>query len=319
MDKIDQKILAELDRDPKISLTKLAKRNRISQQVADYRIKRLFEKNIVTKLSAVINLKALRQEHYRIFFTFSSKKEYVEERVFNFLKTREGVYWAARIGGKYDLLVTLFVYDFEAFDNFIEDFNQQFPGLIKDYKACYVLDYYFYKHKYLSKDYSSIHYGLHDSIIEIDELDFYILKQIKENCRLSSLDIVKGKNLSYKTIINRIKNLEKEKIILGYRMFISPQEKKPFILLLSFKEYSRMKEQQLVKALASYDSTTQILRLFGIWNLFMHLRIEDYEKLQNLVIELRDKYDIIDNFEIIPVFKDISINLLPLKEFVSKK
>ena len=43
MDKIDIKLLAELDQDPKIPTNKLAKRLKISQQVASYRLKRLLK------------------------------------------------------------------------------------------------------------------------------------------------------------------------------------------------------------------------------------------------------------------------------------
>jgi DNA-binding Lrp family transcriptional regulator len=106
--------------------------------------------------------------------------------------------------------------------------------------------------------------------------------------------------------------LEKKGIILGYRLFFKSVEHKPFLILLSFKNYSTEKEKKLIAYVARKDSITQTLRMFGIWNLFLHIRIEDIEKLQNLIIEIRDKFDIIDNYELIPVFEDISIDLLPV-------
>lgn len=313
MDKIDKKLFKELDINPKTPLSRLGRKLRISQQVANYRLKRLFKEKHITKLGTIINLKALRQEHYRVFFTFNSRKQYSDDRLFSYLKNKKGVYWAARIGGKYDLLIVLFVFDFEEFDKFIDDFNHNFPGLIKDYKSCYVLDHYIYRHKYFSKNYSRINYGYNDKIIDIDDLDYYILNKIKDDCRISSLDISRGKDVSYKTIINRIKSMEKNKVILGYRMFVKSKDYKPFIVLFSFKNYSRATEKKLLSYLKQNDNITQVVRLFGLWNLFIHVRIEDNEKLQNLIIVLRDKYDIIDNYEIIPVFEDVSINLLPLK------
>ncbi|MEA3378295.1 MAG: Lrp/AsnC family transcriptional regulator [Nanoarchaeota archaeon] len=312
MDKIDEKLLRGLDSDPKVPLTALAKKSRISKQAAVYRLKRILKKQRVTKFGTIINLKSLGMEHYRIFLTFNSKKEHTQKEIFKYLRNRKGIYWAARTGGKYDLIIALFVQDFEAFDKFIENFNQKFPGLVKDYKSCYVVHYYVYKHKYLNKDYSCISYGYNDKIKQIDGLDKYILKKIKDNCRLSSLEISKGKDVSYKTIKNRIKSLEKKKIILGYRLFIKSSKYKPFIVLFSFKDYSRETEKKLVAYLSKDKNVTQTLRLFGLWNLFIQIRIEDYEKLQNLIIRLRDKFCIIGGYEIIPVFEDISINLLPI-------
>src|SRR3989338_4458162 len=159
MDKIDEKILSELDKNPRIPITQLAKKARVSQQVADYRIKKLIEKGIITKFGTIINLKSLRQEHYRIFFTFNSKKEHDYNKVFAYLKEEKGIYWSARIGGKYDLLVVLFVKDFEEFDRFIDNFNSSFPGLIKDYKSCYSVEYEIYRNKYLSREKSYVGYG----------------------------------------------------------------------------------------------------------------------------------------------------------------
>ena len=312
MDKLDEKIFKELDINPKIPLSKLARKLNISQQVVDYRLKNMLNKKIISKLATIINLKSLGLEHYRIFFTFNSKKKDSNHEIFNYLKNKKGVYWAARIGGRYDLHIVLFVKNFEEFDKFFDDFNIAFPGLIKDYKSCYVIDHLIYKHKYLSKEYSAIEYGYNDKLKEIDDLDYYILNNIKDNCRLSALELSKGKNVSYKTIINRTKQLEKRNVILGYRTFLKQMKEKPFLLLFSFKDYSRKIEKDLISYLARRDEITQTLRLFGIWNLYIHVRMEDNEKLQNLIIKLRDKFDIIDDYEIMPIFEDISINLLPV-------
>ena len=311
MDKIDQKMFKELDINPRIPLSNLAKKLRISQQVADYRLKRMLEKGQITKLAALINLKALGLEHYRVFLNLSSK-EYSPTELFDYLKQKKGVYWAARIGGKYDLHLVLFVKDFEEFDRFIDDFNHKFPRLIKNIHSEYVIDHLIYKHKFYSQDYSKIAYGYNDKIKEIDELDNYILDKIKDNCRISSLELSKETKVSYKTISNRIKRLEKENIILGYRLFIKSENEKPFLVLFSFKNYSKKNEKDLISYLEQKDSVTQTLRLFGVWNLYLHIRIEDNEKLQNFIMDIRNKFDIIDEYEIIPIFQDISINLLPI-------
>lgn len=317
MDKIDQNLLTALDQNPRIALSKLAKRLRVSQQVLDYRLRRMIKEGKITKLAAIVNLKALGLEHYRIFFSFHSKKNYSASDVFSYLKSRKGIYWAAKVGGRYDLVVVLFVKDFEGFDKFIDEFNATFPGLIKDHKACYVTEHRIYRHKYFCEDKicPAISYGYNEEIANIDELDKYILDKLKDNCRISALELSSGmpkkSKVSYKTVINRIKALEKNKVILGYRPYIKSEKEKPYIVLLSFKDYSRESEKSLTSYLGSRKEITQLARLFGVWNLFIHVRIEDNEKLQQLIVELRDKFDIIDDYEIIPVFEDIAINLMP--------
>lgn len=312
MDKIDEKIIKELDENPRTYLTQLAKKVRISQQVADYRIKRMLQKRDIIKFGTVVNLKSLQQEHYKIFFTFESHKKYSNEEIFDFLKKRKGVYWSARIGGKYDLHITLFVFDFEELDQFIDEFNKKFPDLVKDFKTCYVLEHFMYNHKFFNSKARKINYGYKDLIVKIDSLDKQILEKIKDNCRLSAFEIAKGKNISYKTVLNRIKSLEKRKIILGYRLFIKSTNFKPYIVLISFKDYSKDEEKKLLNYLGDHHALTQTVRLFGIWNLFLHVRTKSAEHLQEIIIDFRNKFNIIDEIEIIPIFEDVTINLMPL-------
>src|SRR3989344_883004 len=165
MDKIDKKILSNLDKDPRIPLTKLAKQVRISQQVAEYRMKRFIKEKIITKLATIINLKALHLEHYRLFFTCNTQNTFTNKEIFSYLQQRKGVYWAARIGGKYDLHITLFVYNFEELDSFLDEFNKRFPKLIKDTLSCYVLEHHMYNHKFLSPSNKEIRYGYNDSYV----------------------------------------------------------------------------------------------------------------------------------------------------------
>lgn len=315
MNRIDAKIMEELEHNPKIPLTVLAKRLRISPQVADYRIKRLLKEKTILKFTPLINLKSLGLEQYRIFFTFSSQKKYTNKDIFNYLQNQPGIYWAARIGGQYDLTITLFVKDFTAFDLFLDRFNKQFPKLIKNHTASYGIRHYIYRHKYLSKDYSTITYGSDDPLVKLDELDYAILENIKNDCRQSALAIGNKLKVSYKTIINRIKALEKKKVILGYRLYYSnlkKQERQSFILLFSYQDYSGEKEKELLGYVQQLNPITQAIRLFGRWNLFLHVRSLNNEELQELVIQLRDRFNIINEYELIPVFEDIAINLLPM-------
>ena len=54
MNKIDQKILRELENNPKLPLTTLAKKLRISPQVADYRVKRMLKEKTILKFTPLI-------------------------------------------------------------------------------------------------------------------------------------------------------------------------------------------------------------------------------------------------------------------------
>ncbi|MBT7902972.1 Lrp/AsnC family transcriptional regulator [Candidatus Woesearchaeota archaeon] len=310
MDKINQKIIQELDKNPKVPLTKLSKKLRISQQVADYRIKRMIESGQIKKFGTIINLNSLKQEHYRIFFTFSNK--YSNKEIFSYLKKQKGIYWTARVGGRYDLLIVLFVFNFQIHDSFIDALNTKFPGLIKEYSSNYGTDYFLYKHKYFNKDDVIIHYSCNDQRIDVDKLDLEIIKEIKDNCRMSSVELGKKYAVSYKTILNRIKSLEQKKIILGYRLFLESPKLKSFTVLFSFQNYSRSEEKSLINYIAQIPTITQAIKLYGQWGLNLQIKANNNEELQNILIDLKNKFSILNSHEIIPIFEDIEINLCPI-------
>jgi DNA-binding Lrp family transcriptional regulator len=310
VDKVDHKILAALDGNPKITTMQLARSARVSQQVADYRLKRLQHRGVIAKFGTIINLKALGLEHYRIFFTLNPVQK--GDAIFSYLKSRKGVYWAARTGGTYDLVVILFVRDFGEFDVFMDEFNARFVGLVKDYKSCYGIEHRIFKHKYLTQDRTIVASTCDDDFKDVDDLDRAILNEIKSDCRKSSLEIAAKTNVTYKTVLHRIKAMERERVILGYRLYLRSDEHRPFVLLLSFKNYAKDAEKRLLAQLAAEREVTQVVRLFGMWNLCVHVRTKDNESLQQFVIALRGKHSLIDTYEIIPIFEDIAIDLMPV-------
>jgi Lrp/AsnC family transcriptional regulator, leucine-responsive regulatory protein len=314
MDARDARIVTELDRNPKMSEKELGKKLHLSQQVVSYRIKKLFEEKAITKITPIFDLNRLGLEHYRIFFRLNQISEQKRKVLFDYIKKQPQVFWAARIGGRYDLLLVLFVKNYLEFDSFIEHMNKAFPNTFRDHLAVYGLyhEYYVHKHFKHTVNPDPIAYYTYVKSEEVDDLDVKVMQLLKDNARQSSLSIGQQLGVSYKTVQNRIKSLVERKILLGYRIFIRSEEFKPFIVLLSFKEYSKQKEQKLLTELRLHQNITQTVRLFGRWQLFAHVRINDIEALQQLLIQLRERHDLIDEYELIPVFEDISINVLPL-------
>jgi len=312
MDATDRKLLVQLDKDPRMTEKALGKTLRISQQVVSYRLKKLYEKGELLKIAPSLDLARLGLEHYRIFFKFH--KVVRQKQLFEFLKKHPRVFWAARIGGKYDLVIVFFVKDYLEFDAFLEELNSAFPSMFRDYDASYGLYHEYYGHKTLNKKaplYLSSKTGV--PVEKIDDLDKKVLMKMKNDVRQSSLSVGQKLGVSYKTVQNRMRALRERKIILGSRIFISSADSERFIVLLSFRNYAKKKETTLMTELRMHENVTQAVRLFGKWDLFLHVRAKDMEDIQNVLIDLREKYDLIDEFELVPVFEDININVLPLK------
>lgn len=316
----DFKILQQLDLNPRIPTTVLAKRVRLSQQVVDYRIKRMIETNLITSFGTIFNPAKIGYEQYRILFQLDNVTDKEKHQIIHYLKNDPKVYWAAIVGGKWDLFVVIFVKNYDDYERFLDGLFTKYHRWLKDYYALLATYHELYGHKFLhsTEMFNPITMNLRSSqkALELDALDISILSQTKSNCRASSLEISRHSKTTYKTVQNRIKNLENEGLIVGYRLFLKSEqfEYKAYLLLLSFQNYGRDLEKKLLGYARSHPLITQALKLFGQWSLQFHVRVRDQKELQNLVIELRNTYPLVGEYEIIPIFEDISINTFPMSD-----
>ncbi|MBI2662102.1 AsnC family transcriptional regulator [Candidatus Woesearchaeota archaeon] len=318
LDKIDRKLITGLDSHPKIAISLLAKKNHLSPQVADYRIKRLQEQNIIVQFGTIFNLSKLGYQQYRVFMQLGNINEENKHHILSYLQKYPGVYWSALVGGKWDLLIVVWAKDYHALENFLEDIFTKYPHTIRDYDALYIIYQEFHSHYFLEKNNNpslKLDFGKSAPNISLDSIDLNIIHSLKNNCRLSSLEISRSAKVNYKTIQNRILSLEKQGLISGYRLFLKSEELgyNAYLLLISFRSYDREEEKKLRGYVQENPHITQYLKIFGPWSIMLHLRVKDNQELQNIIIELREKYSLIGDYEIIPVFQDILINNFPLR------
>ena len=311
MDVKDRKILLELDRNPRISTTKLAKKVLLSQQVTDYRIKKLKE-DVINQFGTVLNLSKIGYEQYRVLFQLSASENEKSDLI-KYLGTSKNIYWAAIVGGKWDLLTVVYVKNYDEFEDFLDNLFQKFK-FIRDYEALYSIYHEFYSHKYLGRNENVIKLNLAASgdNLHIDEIDYCILNNIKSDCRKSSLETGRKCNVSYKTVQQRIEKMENQELIAGYRLCLKTEDYKPYLLLISFQSYGRSAEKKLFSYAEASENVTQATKLFGKWSVMFHLRAKDEKELQKFIINSRSEFKAIGEFEIIPIFEDIAINQFPV-------
>lgn len=318
LDAKDKKLLQVLDLEPKITTLALAKTLRVSQQVADYRLKRLMQDKVITQISALVHLPALGFEQYRLFFRFGAISAEEKKKVIKFLASDPAVFWAARVGGAYDLHVALAVKDYREFDGFLDTLNLKFPRALVDHDALYVVKHLYFSHKFLSesKERKKAEIDCVAEKCKVDEIDLKILHCLKKDARVSSVALGKECDVSYKTVLQRIKKLEEKGVIPGYRLFVTLDDFKPYLLLMRYKNYSHSTEKELLQFIFAEEHFTQAVRQFGSWDLLLHTRAKSLEELQDVIIHLREKYSLVENIEIMPVFEDIAIDLMPCSKWV---
>jgi len=88
---------------------------------------------------------------------------------------------------------------------------------------------------------------------------------------------------------------------------------KRFAILVSYKDYSKKVESFFLDYLKEHGRVTQATKQFGKFPLLFQIRARNEEEIQEIMIDIRDKFSIIGDFEVIPIFKDIQSNILPIE------
>src|SRR3989339_237252 len=92
LDKIDLKLLAELDKNCRTPSTILAKKVLKSRQAVEYRIEQLTQKRIITSFNTAINPHRMGYKLFKIYLKLRNLPE-EKNKLLDYLKSSAQVYW----------------------------------------------------------------------------------------------------------------------------------------------------------------------------------------------------------------------------------
>ena len=309
LDLKDRKILYELDKNSRQSASQIAKAVGLSPEVTNYRIKRLESENIITQYQLIANLSSLGIYQFKICLALQHTNSDELKKVINEISKKEYVKWIVQTKGNWDVLIAIETKDFNEINKLKNNILEQFQNKIREKVISILVEADTYDRNYLIPDSESKTRLImqRSKIIEIDELDYSILHSLAENARKPLLTIAHELNQSSRTIYYRIKQLEKKKIILGYKIAINYNKLninfyKTFIYLDNPKE-NRIK---LIKAtLKNNPNVTHNVEVLSNWELEPEFETNSETEFNTIINNLKDKFsDIIKRVDIITITKE---------------
>ena len=142
---------------------------------------------------------------------------------------------------------------------------------------------------------------------KIDDLDLAILKKLAENARKSIVDISTELNQTIRVINYRIKQLEKNKIILGYKIAINHDKLgiKFFKTFIYLDNPIKERVNALTTYLANNKNVIHQVKVLGNWDLEPEFETYNEKEFDNILQEIKDKFsDIIKEMDIITISKE---------------
>ncbi len=228
LDLKDRKILFELDLDSRQSFRSIGRKVGLSKDVVSNRVKKLEDMGIIKNYYTVIDYSKLGYSNYRIYLGLQNTNPEIENEIIEYFVKNKIVFWVCKAKGPIDIEIAVWIKNIRDFDNFWEKTLQRYRKYFSKQIFSAYLNLYNFKSSYLlEKKINNANIidseitGLSKKEEKIDDIDYKILSLLADNSRMKTSDIAQKLNLSSITISNRVKNLVKKELIVGYRIFIN--------------------------------------------------------------------------------------------------
>lgn len=315
LDLKDWKILSELDKNSRQPDSIIAKKVRLSKQVVNYRIKRLIDENIITGFSAQINISKLGYSAHKIYIQFRSIPKEKEEETWAYLKKHPKIVWIVTCSGQWNLIFGILSKNATELENTLNDFMNRYSQYILNRSISIFNTAILCHRKWLtnSKDDKVWIIGGNIEEVKLDLIDKTILEELSKNARTQLLDIAKKTKTSSTLIIQRIKKLSREGVILGFRLGIN-REKLGINYCKAFFYYENktvQKENLLISYCRMLSEIVGISKSIGPWDLELEFEVKNYDEFHKLINEIKNKFSLINRFETVYIDKEYGIGFMP--------
>ena len=209
-----------------------------------------------------------------------------------------------------------------SFNKNLKQLISDYKGLIKDNSICTVIVTHKFGRSYLnpwakSKIFGKIIGG--DRVpVKLSDSESLVCKYLLENPTTTLKAVSKKSGLTFKTIISKLKDLKKEKIIRKFEPVLDGNKLGIFNkkIFLKYSSYDVDIDKKLTGFCRMIPEVVSITKIFGSWDLIINFESLKEEKFDIFFHQLREKYEsIIEDFEILGVKSKEKFNYLPSNHF----
>jgi len=312
MDKKDTKILSELMKNSRISLTQLSKKVKLSREVINYRLKKL-EKDIIKQYSSQINIKAFNFQRTGCYIILQNSSSTFETQFINFLQKHEFIAAISTNIGKYDIIFDIFFKNNKQLQETVLEIEEFLKEKLKEFfLLSFPIEQEIFYEKILGLKSKEI-IPSKKTITKIDNKDIQILKILNKNSRESLVNLVKVVGLKANAIGYRIKELQRKNIITNSTIFVDFEELGFDIYNIQLKINSFSTHKKIKSFLRSQPSVFYYYQYFGNkeWDIDIGIAIKEKKELKKIISELKENFGEIINFKEIYLIEKIFKEELP--------
>lgn len=311
LDLKDKRILYELDSNSRQSCSQIAKKIGLSTEVVNYRIKRLEQEKIITQYQLIVNLSKLNILQFKICLSLQHINSEKLQKIIDRLNKNESLKWIVSCRGNWDLLIAIETDSIEHIKKEKDEILSLFENHIEKKSISILVEAITYNRDYLLTDKNQINKSRtimkKEEPITIDDINLKILKILSKNARKSVLEISQELKQTPRIINYRIKQLIKNKIILGFKIAINYEKLgikfyKTFIYL---DNQSAERKKQFIHYLTQHPNIIHHVEVISNWDLEPEFEVFGEEEFDNIINDIKNNFsDIIKSIDVITISKE---------------
>lgn len=322
IDEKDRKILVELDKNARQTDSEIAKKVRVSKQVANYRIQKLLERKIINDFYTIVNVGKLGLNSYYVFIQLEKINKKQEEALLEKLNSLHYIGWLVSGTGRWDIVFLLYADSISNFDKLLTETVSICGEHLHECTFTTLITAEHISYKFLSKnsELNSVKQTEKSNIMMLKESDALILEYLSHDARASVLDISRKTKIPAHVVKYHIKNLVKNKIIEGFKpkINVSILGYQWHLLLIQFQKTTEERKKQFTNFCKQNQRIYYVTNTIGSYNLMLDIHVKTTEEFKEVLLDLKEKFsDIIKLYESIIIFNEYKISYFP-KELLKK-
>ena len=292
LDRIDRRILFELDRNSRQPISDLARTFRLGRDRIKYRMERLQDRGILQKCAALIDPYRLGFAFYKTYLKLdanSDRRRALEKELRNHPRT----YWFAECDGTWDLIWCILAATPLEFRQFQTDVFSKYGSLIIEFDVSTNVEVHaFFKNFLLGKGTGGRRLGGVQQHRELGELDKKLLGLVAKNARLDLGALADQLDSNPVTVKSHLRKLEQEKVIAGYRVDIDLASigMTFFKAQIYTKSFRQNEEELLCRYCDAHPHITHYIRQVGHCMVELEVDAVDYPHFNSIIRDVREKH-----------------------------
>lgn len=295
LDKKDKLLMQELEKNSRASLNEIGKRIGLSGEVVDYRIRRLRNSGIISRLYAEPDTQKLGLTTYRLYLKMENLGDAAEQEFLDYLLSNPGVQWYAEFEGEWDYTVRYALAGQKDFkrelDSLISKFGKHIKAkdvVISAYQAYLPATYLTGAERAVRR----LDMDFDGKTVRLDEADRKMLSCLSEDSRMTSVEMGKRAKLSPDAVQYRLKKLVSEGAIAFFGAWFDRRKLgyEYYKVLLWLQFANEGDEKRLVRYCEHHPNVVFVNRVLGGWDLEIDMDAKNSAEIHEIVKGLEARF-----------------------------